>query len=241
MNINVSEIEKRYSPEALDAFSLLDRKVEQVFAQVKAWRGWALVSNPYTPRERIMALLVEISRSAAAYQPDARHAGFHMIGRMPAEESKLIQALCRHRAEQVEHGLWAMEERLGASDGVDGPASPATFAVSAVLWRIARVEDPMGYLGVAFLFERLSQLVSQASQGIIENHDLPRAGPRLFIDRPTRDTFLRHLILDVATRHPDSIASMLRCFDYCQAVYPVPVWEEAFERARKTFRTKEKV
>lgn len=26
---------------------------------------------------------------------------------------------------------------------------------------------------------------------------------------------------------------MLRCFDYFHAVYPLPVWDEAFERATK--------
>ena len=38
-------------------------------------------------------------------------------------------------------------------------------------------------------------------------------------------------ILDVASRHEDGAAAMLRCFDYFNAVYPAPVWAEALERA----------
>ena len=31
--------------------------------------------------------------------------------------------------------------------------------------------------------------------------------------------------------HLESVAAMNRCFDYFNAVYPLPVWEEAYERA----------
>jgi pyrroloquinoline quinone (PQQ) biosynthesis protein C len=115
------------------------------------------------------------------------------------------------------------------------PPSPATFAVAAVWWRMAQVEDPLGYLGAEYLFEQLTALVTQAALPIIQGRALPRDGLRFVIEHATEDvkhaTFIKHLILDVATRYPDSAQAMLRCFDYFHAVYPLPVWDEAFERA----------
>jgi hypothetical protein len=71
--------------------------------------------------------------------------------------------------------------------------------------------------------------------GIIETRGLRNEGLRFVVEHATEDvkhaTLIRHLILDVATRHPGSAAAMLRCFDYFNAVYPLPVWDEAYRRA----------
>jgi hypothetical protein len=148
----------------------------------------------------------------------------------------LIQALSAHKAEEAEHGLWAAEDhrKLGG-DGLQKQPSPATFAVAAVWWRMAETEDALGYLGAEYLFEELTARATQALLPLIEHRDLPRDGFRFIICHATEDAkhaaFLKHLILDVATRHPDSAAVMFRCFEYFNQVYPLPVWGEAFERA----------
>jgi hypothetical protein len=100
---------------------------------------------------------------------------------------------------------------------------------------MAQVEDPLGYLGAEYLFEQLTALVTQAALPVIEARGLPRDGLRFVIEHATEDvkhaTFIKHQILDVVTRYPESAASMLRTFDYFHAVYPLPVWDEAFVRA----------
>ncbi|WP_371422752.1 iron-containing redox enzyme family protein [Tardiphaga sp.] len=230
-----------YSPLAHDTFMELEWRVNNIFADVKHWRGWQLISDPATPREEILALVREIFRSVAWYQKHTTEAGFHMFGRLPKSEVKLIQALCGHKAEEAEHGIWAVEDfgKLGGklSDAVEAHPSPATFVVAAVWWRMAQVEDPLGYLGAEYLFEQLTALVTQAALPVIEARELPRDGLRFVIEHATEDakhaTFIKHQVLDVATRYPDSAASMLRTFDYFHAVYPLPVWDEAFERARR--------
>ena len=69
--------------------------------------------------------------------------------------------------------------------------------------------------------------MTQAALPIIKGRDLPQDGLRFVIEHATEDAkhaaFLKHLILDVATRYPESGAAMLRCFDYFHAVYPLPV------------------
>ena len=101
---------------------------------------------------------------------------------------------------------------------------------------MAQVEEPLGYLGAEYLFEQLTALVTQAALPVIEGRDLPRDGLRFVIEHATEDvkhaTFIKHLILDVVTRYPHSAPAMLRCFDYFHAVYPLPVWDEAYVRAQ---------
>ena len=114
-------------------------------------------------------------------------------------------------------------------------ASPATFAVAAVWWRIAQHEEPLGYLGAEYLYEQLTALATKAALPIIEGRNLPRDEMRFVIEHATEDakhaTFLKHLIIDVVTRYPGSEVAMARCFDYFRQVWPLPVWKEALERA----------
>ena len=225
-----------YSDEAKAVFEQLDARVSLVYKEVMAWRGWTLISDPETPREQILALVAEIFRSVTWYQPHTTEAGFHWFGRLPKHDVKLIQGLCSHKAEEAEHGVWAREDLFKVGGGnAERPSSPAAFAVAAVWWRMAMVEDPLGYCGPEYLFEQLTALVTQAALPIIEGRDLPRDGLRFVIEHATEDvkhaTYFKHMIMDVATRYPGSGAAMLRCFDYFHQVYPLPVWDEAYERA----------
>jgi hypothetical protein len=239
MNIAVPR-SATYSDLAHQTFAELDRRVTTIFAEVRVWRGWCAINDPATPKADILALVREIFRAVSWYQSHTTEAGFHMFGRLPKHDVKLIQALCGHKAEEAEHGVWALEDhgKLGglASDATKVPPSPATFAVAAVWWRMAQVEEPLGYLGAEYLFEQLTALVTQAALPVIEGRDLPRDGLRFVIEHATEDvkhaTFIKHLILDVVTRYPHSAPAMLRCFDYFHAVYPLPVWDEAFVRAQ---------
>lgn len=226
-----------YSADAVAVFEELDRRVSAIFAQVQAWRGWRLIASPDTPRDAIMALVREIFRSVVWYQSHTTEAGFHMFGRLPKGDVRLIQALSSHKAEEAEHGIWAREDfaKVGGSAPDAVRASPATFAVAAVWWRMAQVEEPLGYLGAEYLFEQLTALVTQAALPVIEGRDLPREGLRFIIEHATEDvkhaTFFKHMIMDVVTRYPGSGTAMLRCFDYFHQVYPLPVWDEAYQRA----------
>lgn len=239
MNI-ITSVSDEYSADAVKTFAKLDQKVNGVFAEVKNWRGWNLISDPSTPPPRILALVREIFRSVCWYQSHTTEAGFHMFGRLPKNEVRLMQALSSHKAEEAEHGLWAQEDyaKLGGrnNEELKLPASPATFAVAAVWWRMAQVEDPFGYLGAEYLFEQLTALVTQAALPVIESRKLPADGLRFIIEHATEDakhaTFIKHLILDVVTRHPESPSAMFRCFDYFNAVYPIAVWDEAYARVK---------
>ena len=227
-----------YSIQATATFNELDRRVLRIFAEVQAWRGWMHISQPDVRPDQIIAAIREVFRSVAMYQSFTTEAGFYMIGRLPKGEVRLLQQLCGHKAEEAEHGLWAVEDYLklgGDEESLNLPPTPATFAVAAVWWRMAEVEDPFGYLGAEYLFEQLTMLVTQALLPILQKHGLSHDGLRFAVEHATEDAkhavFVKHLILETVTRYPASAAAMLRCFDYFHAVYPLPVWDEAFQRA----------
>ncbi|MGV7212209.1 iron-containing redox enzyme family protein [Bradyrhizobium sp. UFLA05-112] len=224
-----------YPEEAWQSFRALDHRVSEVFAAVEAWKGWQVIRDPRTPPSTILAFVRELYRSVCWYQPHTTEAAFHMIGRFPKGEVRLMQSLACHKAEEAEHGLWAREDmaKLGAKDLT--ATSPTTFAVAAVWWRMAEHEEPLGYLGAEYLYEQLTALATKAALPIIESRNLPRDELRFVIEHATEDakhaTFLKHLILDTVTRYPGSETAMTRCFDYFRCVWPLPVWEEALERA----------
>jgi hypothetical protein len=223
-----------YSDRAWLAFEEIESRVQGTFRKVEEWRGWKFIGDPATSRKDILAFVSEMYRAVCWYQPHTTEAAFHMIGRLPKGEVKLMQALACHKAEEAEHGLWARED-LGKLGSLDlASASPASFAVAAVWWRMAMTEDPLGYLGAEYLYEQLTALATKAALPVIENRQLPRDELRFVIEHATEDakhaTFLKHHILDVVTRHPDSTAAMNRCLEYFLSVWPLPVWEEAFQR-----------
>lgn len=155
----------------------------------------AAYSSPETPTAEIRALVREIFRSVVWYQSHTTEAGFLMFGRLPKKDVRLIQQLSSHKAEEAEHGVWAQEDHAtigGSPEDRSLPPSPATFAVAAVWWRMAQVEEPLGYLGAEYLFEQLTALVTQAALPIIQERDLPRGGLRFVIEHATEDAKHAH-------------------------------------------------
>jgi hypothetical protein len=237
MNVLVRD-DRTYSPDAHRTFEEIDKRVTDVYSDVCKWRGWELITNPATETDKILSLTREIFLAVHWYQKHTTEAGFHMLGRLPKGEVQLIRSLCSHKAEEAEHGFWAFEDYLklgGCADAATRPSSAATFAVSAVWWRMAQIGDPFGYLGAEYLFEQLTVLVTRSAMPIIRNRGLPREGLRFVLEHAEEDprhaAFLRHITLDVATRYPESGAAMLRCLNYFRQVYPLPVWDEAYDRA----------
>src|SRR4051812_45801650 len=114
MNVyeSASQTAKRtaYPEASLQKFRMLDDKVAEVFKAVEAWEGWQIISDPKTPPATLLAFVREIYRSVCWYQPHTTEASFHMIGRFPKGEVRLIQSAAAHKAEEAEHGLWARED-----------------------------------------------------------------------------------------------------------------------------------
>lgn len=227
-----------YSPAAVALIQHLETSVEDVFAEVKRQPFWEVLLSPWTPDARLLRILREVFLSVYMYQRHTTEAGFHMLGRLPKDELRLLRSLLLHKAEEAEHGEWALRDHvlLGGDKHAaeNGPPSPSTFAVAAVWWRMATVENPFGYLGAEYLFEYLTALVTAPVIDEFRRRGLPTQGIGFVVEHATEDVkhtnLIRHWVGDCATRYPESIAAMTRCFEYFRQVYPIPVWTEAFQR-----------
>jgi hypothetical protein len=229
----------RYTDDARDVLQLLDRRVDDVLADVRRMPAWRAVTDPATPDADVIAIMREVFRAVTWYQPRTTEAGFHMLGRLPKGEHKLLRSLVQHKAEEAEHGEWARRDYLalgGTAAGLAEPPSAATFAVAGVWWHLAQAEEPFGYIGAEYLFEKLTMFVTQELLEALKGRALGEAGMGFIVEHATEDVkhtnLIAHHALDVATRYPEKSAeAMLRCFDYFRQVYPLPVWSEAADRA----------
>lgn len=246
MNTDTDQLESRgrYSASATDLIQTLDARVQDIYREVQQQPFWQSLFDPQTPIATVQRIFREVFRSIYQYQKHTTEAGFHMIGRLPKTETTLLKLTILHKVEESEHGEWALRdcELLGGDrqQVTVTPASPATFAVASVWWRMAVAEEPFGYFGAEYLFEYLTLIVAQPLLSLFRDRGLKADGLRFIIDHATEDEkhakLVRHLICDTVTRYPGTETAMLRCFDYFRHAYPLPVWTEAYKRATATIR-----
>ena len=228
-----------YSDAARDVLAQLDLRLDAVEARVFASDAWRALTSADTDPRLVRALLREVMLSVHQYQPLTTEAGFTMLGRLPKHEGKLLSSLLAHKAEEAEHSGWARRDAELLGDGREkerSQCSPANFAVAAVWQRLATTEDPFGYLGAEYLFEALTMRLTPRAHEAALRHGVPASAIGFIVEHATEDVkhtnLVVHWILDVATRYPSSGEAMLRAFDYFAHVYPIPVWDEALDRAR---------
>lgn len=237
---SVTNSTPRYSTRATETVSLLDARIESVYAEVQRQPFWLALNSTETSAESFKAIFREVFLAIYWYQKQTTEAGFHMIGRLPGDEENLLKLLMLHKIEEAGHNGWAFRDYQllgGSAERANTEAmSPACYAVTGVWWRMAVTENPFGYLGAEYLFEYLTMRVAQDLVRLFRSRGFKGEGLRFIIDHATEDEkhaqLIRHLICDSVTRFPESSIAMLRCFDYFRQIYPLPVWSEAFDRAQ---------
>lgn len=234
----VDTLAERFPAHAVDVVRALDARIERVAAGVKASAMWRTLTDPATEDVTVLAIVREIFRTIAAYQPRTAEAGFYMVGRLPKGDLDLLRALVGHRVEEGEHGLWAAED-FAACGGdrreLARPLSPACVAVAAIWHFMAEYEEPLAYLGGEYLFEMLTPLIAGDALGEFRRRDLQLKPFRFIVEHATEDikhsNMFKIVICQYLTKYPDGGPAILRGFDYFNHVYPLPVWQEALERA----------
>lgn len=232
-----------YSDAARDVLAQLERRLDAVESRVFASDTWRVLTSAESDPRLVRALLREVMLSVHQYQPLTTEAGFTMLGRLPKQEAKLLSSLLAHKVEEAEHASWARRDVGLLGDGREperAPCSPANFAVAAVWQRLATTEEPFGYLGAEYLFEALTMHLAPHAHEAALRHGVPASAIGFIVEHATEDVkhtnLVVHWILDIATRYPSSGEAMLRAFDYFAHVYPIPVWDEALDRARAAIR-----
>jgi hypothetical protein len=214
-------------------------RIDKVVGEVEREESWKFLLRPSTSAEEIETLLAQVFLRICWYQPRTVEAGFHMLGRLPKSETQLLKSLLNHKAEEALHGTWARRDYglLGGKEQENAMhLSPACFAVVGTWWLMANAEDPFGYLGAEFLFEELTARLCGRLVPLFKGKGVRLQKIEFITEHATEDVkhsnLIRHWIADIGERYPRADESMLRCFDYFNQVYPLPVWREAYEAFR---------
>jgi Iron-containing redox enzyme len=218
----------------------LNRRVDEVVEEFQASAISRLVVS--SDAALIAATFREIYWEIHCYQPLTTKAGFAMIGAVGPLERKVMRILLLHKWEEVEHSVWALDgyKALGGDQSRIGReaefTSPGAFAVAAVWERLARMVNPLAYLGAEYLFEDLTARLTKLVTGNLADRGFPKQGMRFVIDHATEDekhsNLLAKLIRDVVQRRPELAPEILFAFDCFKHVYPMPLWLASLARAQ---------
>ena len=222
----------------------LDARIATLLTEIEASELWKTLTSPKTKPEFIRLLLREVYLEITSYQPHVIEAAIASIGQMPRSMPvRMVKAMLRHQAEEFDHGEMALRDyvALGGSEDYarqQHRISPASFAVSAVWWMITKLRDPFAYLGALYPFEGLTPIISQRVMAILANKDFPGEAQEYLTFHSTEDekhaALVKAMIEEAVRRYPEAYDSVVEGMERFLAVYPLPVWETAYRRARAT-------
>ncbi len=220
----------------------LDGRIADLLRQIEQQEFWGVLTAPDTDPLLLREMMKELYLEIFSYQPHAIEGAITSIAQMPRSMPvRMIKAMLRHQAEEFDHGEMALRDyvALGGSEEYarrQHRISPASYSVAA-LWRmIAHERDPFVYLGALYPFEGLTPIVSERVKGLLLQRGFP-TGALEFVEfhsteDPKHTELVKALIEEVVRRYPEADRSIREGLDRFLAVYPIPVWQTAFDRAR---------
>lgn len=222
----------------------LDARIAALIVEIEAHETWHALTDPAASPEFIRAFMREVYLEITSYQPHVIEAAIASIGQMPRSmPMRMIKALLRHQAEEFDHGEMALRDyvALGGSEHYarnEHKISTASFAVSAVWWMITKLRDPFAYLGALYPFEGLTPIITQRVKVLLAAKAFPGKALEYIEFHSTEDEkhadLVKHMIEEVVERYPQARDSIVDGMERFLAIYPLPVWTAALERARSS-------
>jgi hypothetical protein len=218
----------------------LDAAMRDVLAGVEASEPWLAVSSSDADPPLVRAVVKHILLEVFSYGPHVTEATFTAIGRLPKTRGDLMQVMINHDLDEVDHGEMALKDfvKLGGDEAFarGRRITPASFAMAATVRMLGEREDPFAYLGYMYLFEALTPILTEKARHFLAAKAFPKDAQHFVDFHATEDIahakVLRTLIERVVKDYPSAAASIRSGFDCFAAVYPLPVWAAALERAR---------
>jgi pyrroloquinoline quinone (PQQ) biosynthesis protein C len=221
---------------------ILDARIGSLLEEIEASELWKALTSPKAKPEFVRVFLREVYLEITSYQPHVIEAAICSIGQMPRSMPvRMIKAMLRHQAEEFDHGEMAVRDyvALGGSEDYarhQHKISNASFAVSAVWWMITKLRDPFAYLGALYPFEGLTPIVSQRVMAVLARKAFPANAQEYLTFHATEDikhaNLIKAMINETAERYPEARESILDGMERFLAVYPLPVWDAAYRRAK---------
>jgi pyrroloquinoline quinone (PQQ) biosynthesis protein C len=234
------------TPEFYDEMSgaefvgLLDARIASLYAQIQTTPMWATLQSPDTDIELLKLIMREVYLEISTYQPHVIEAAITAISHMPRSlDERTVKAMLRHQAEEFTHGEMALRDyvRLGGDEAWarQQRMTPASYAVASVWMFIAHERDPFAYLGALYPFEGLTPQVSGGARESLLARGFPEQALEFVTfhaeEDPRHTALVRALIERVADKFPESRQSMFHGIENFLSIYPLPVWETAYQRA----------
>lgn len=220
---------------------ILDARISKLLQEIESSELWKALTHPKAKPEFVRSFLREVYVEIASYQPHVIEAAIASIGQMPRSMPvRMVKAMLRHQAEEFDHGEMAVRDYIALGGSEDylrhqHKISHASFTVSAVWWMITKLRDPFAYLGALYPFEGLTPIVSQRVMAVLAKKAFPANAQEYLTFHATEDikhaNLIRALINETAERYPESRESILDGMERFLAVYPLPVWNAAYQRA----------
>lgn len=220
----------------------LDSRIADVIRDVEATQMWKDLTNSKAKPAFVQKLMKEVYLEITAYQPHVIEAAIASIGQMPRSMPvRMIKAMLRHQAEEFDHGEMALRDYVALGGNEEharhGKISDASYVVSAVWWMITKLRDPFAYLGALYPFEGLTPIISAKVKAILAGKEYPDGALEYIEFHSTEDikhaNLIKALIEETVTRYPEAEQSIKDGIDRFLAVYPLPVWNTAYERAKR--------
>lgn len=218
----------------------LDGRIADIIQDIERSALWKALTAPKATPDFIRAVMREVYLEIVSYQPHVIEAAIASIGQMPRSmPMRMVKAMLRHQAEEFDHGEMALRDyvALGGSEEYARSLqiSNESFAVSAVWWMITKLRDPFEYLGALYPFEGLTPIISARVKEILARKSYPGNALEYIEFHSTEDikhaNLIKALIEETVERYPHAEQSIKAGLERFLSVYPLPVWNAAYQRA----------
>ena len=235
---------KTWDETEADAFvDSLDARIQRLLEEIKKSEVWQVVTARETNTAFVERIMREVYLEIYSYQPHVIEATIAIIGKMPKADPRMIHKMLVHQAEEADHGEMALRDyvALGGDESFarNRKISPASFSVASVWWGLWKMEDPFAYLGALYPFEGLTPIVSQMVRESILKNGFPADALEYINFHAEEDVkhanLVRKLLKHAVRNYPSAAGSICTGIEYFLAVYPLPVWQTAYDRASQNW------
>ena len=153
----------------------------------------------------------------------------------------VFDEMLHHQVEEFDHGEMALRDfkNLGGdvAEARSRRMSPTAFSVAAMWRMLCHMRDPFAYLGAIYPFEGLTPIVTGMIKGKLRGSGMAENSLEFVEYHSTADLehtrMLKEMIIKIADEHPEARESICYGIEYFLAVYPIPGWSAALERAKQ--------
>lgn len=220
--------------------SWLESRVENLLGEIQKQDFWKTVTDPNTSDSVVQSIMKEVYLDIVGYQPHVIEAAMASIAQMPRTmKPSMIRVMQYHQADEWDHGEMALRDyiNMGGDEKYarEKHMSPQAYSVASVWWMITHLRDPFAYIGALYLFEGLTPIVTGLVKERLKQKGMDNEQLEYVEFHSTEDlkhtAIVKSMINDVVSGFPESVDSIKRGYEYFEAVYPIPLWHSAYERA----------